>query len=91
MERQPQSFKKSGRAHLLLGIVLMFLGLLLIADMANIFPDLHLRNIIFTWQALLIFLGVVFLSNKENKGTGLGLSMVYNIVNQHKGRLLLLQ
>ena len=24
MERQPQNFKRSGRAHLLLGIVLMF-------------------------------------------------------------------
>ncbi len=71
MERQPQNFRKSGRAHLLLGIILMFLGLLLIADIANIFPDLHMRDYIFTWQALLIFLGVIFVSNKDSKGTGL--------------------
>lgn len=69
MERQTQNFKRSGRAHLLLGIVLMFLGLFLIADMADIVPW-RLRDFIFTWQALLIFLGLVFLSNKENKGTG---------------------
>lgn len=70
MERQPQNFKKSGRAHLLLGIVLMFLGLFLIADLADIVPW-RMRDFLFTWQALLIFLGLVFLSNKDNKGTGL--------------------
>lgn len=69
MEREPQEFKKSGRAHLLLGIVLMFLGLFLIADLADIIPW-RMRDFIFTWQALLIFLGLIFLSNKENKGTG---------------------
>lgn len=70
MERQPQNFKRSGRAHLLLGIVLMFLGLFLIADLADIIPW-RMRDFLFTWQALLIFLGLVFLSNKDNKGTGL--------------------
>jgi len=47
----------------------MFLGLFLIADMADIVPW-RMRDYIFTWQALLIFLGLIFLSNKENKGTG---------------------
>lgn len=70
MEREPQKFRKSGRAHLLLGIVLMFLGLFLIADLADIVPW-RLKDFIFTWQALLIFLGLIFLSNKENKGTGI--------------------
>ncbi len=69
MERQQQSFKKSGRAHLLLGIVLMFLGLFLIADLADIVPW-RMRDFLFTWQALLIFLGLIFLSNRDNKGTG---------------------
>ena len=63
-------FRRSGRAHLLLGIVLMFLGLFLIADLADIVPW-RLRDFIFTWQALLIFLGLIFLSNRENKGTGI--------------------
>jgi predicted membrane protein len=70
MEKQPQQFKRSGRAHLLLGIVLMFLGMFLIADMADIVPW-RMKDFIFTWQALLIFLGLIFLSNKENKGTGI--------------------
>jgi predicted membrane protein len=70
MERQSQNFKKSGRAHLLLGIVLMFLGLFLIADLADIIPW-RLRDFLFTWQALLIFLGLIFLNNKDSKGTGL--------------------
>jgi len=48
----------------------MFLGLFLIADLADIVPW-RLRDFIFTWQALLIFLGLIFLSNKENKGTGI--------------------
>ena len=61
--------RRNSRAHLLLGIVLMFLGLFLIADLADIVPW-RLRDFIFTWQALLIFLGLIFLSNKENKGTG---------------------
>ncbi len=47
----------------------MILGLFLIADMADIVPW-RLRDFLFTWQALLIFLGIIFISNKENKGTG---------------------
>ena len=69
MEREPHNFKRSGRAHLLLGIVLMFLGLFLIAEMADIIPW-RMRDFIFTWQALLILLGIIFISNKESKGTG---------------------
>ena len=69
------SFKRSGRAHMLLGIVLMFLGLFLIADMADIIPW-RLRDFLFTWQALLILLGLIFLSNKENKGTGIILIVI---------------
>lgn len=69
MEKQTQQFKRSGRAHLLLGIVLMFLGLFLIADLADIVPW-RMRDFLFTWQALLILLGIIFLSGKESKGTG---------------------
>ena len=75
MEREPREYKKSGRAHLLLGIVLMFLGLFLISDLADIVPW-RMRDFLFTWQALLIFLGLIFLSNKENKGTGVVLIVV---------------
>jgi predicted membrane protein len=71
----PNQPRRTGRAHLLLGIVLMFLGLFLIADLADIVPW-RLRDFIFTWQALLIFLGLIFLSNKENKGTGIILIVI---------------
>jgi predicted membrane protein len=74
-ERPAGQFRRSGRAHLLLGIVLMFLGLFLIADLADIIPW-RLRDFIFTWQALLIFLGLIFLSNKDNKGTGVVLIVI---------------
>ncbi len=70
MEKEQPQFRKSGRAHLLLGIVLMFLGLFLIADMADIIPW-SFREYIFTWEALLIGLGIIILLNKENKGTGI--------------------
>lgn len=74
-EGPPHSTRRTGKAHLLLGVVLMFLGLFLIADLADIVPW-RLRDFIFTWQALLIFLGLVFLSNKENKGTGVILIVI---------------
>ena len=47
----------------------MFLGLFLIADLADIVPW-RMRDFLFTWQALLIFLGIIFISSKESKGTG---------------------
>lgn len=72
MEIEEKKFKKSGRAHLALGIILMFLGFFLIADITNLFDfRWRLRDFVFTWQALLIFLGVIFLSNRENRGVGL--------------------
>ncbi len=70
MEIQSPQHKRSGRAHLILGVILMFLGLFLIAEMADIVPW-RVKDFIFTWQVLLIILGLVFMSNKENKGTGI--------------------
>ncbi|MEN8158051.1 MAG: DUF5668 domain-containing protein [Bacteroidota bacterium] len=70
MEKQEPHFRRSGRAHLLLGIVLMFLGLFLIADLADIIPW-SFREYIFTWEALLIGLGIVVLSNREDKSLGI--------------------
>lgn len=74
---RPPQFRRSGRAHLLIGIVLMFLGLFLIAELSDVIPhNWHIRNFLFTWQALLILLGLIFLSNKENKGTGIILIVI---------------
>lgn len=71
MEHEQKKFGASGRAHLLLGIVLMLLGVFLIADMVNPFEwGWRLRDYLFTWQALLIFLGVIFISGREGKPAG---------------------
>ena len=69
MERQDKEFKRTGRAHLLLGIILMIAGVLIIGDMVDAFPW-RLRDFLFTWQALLIILGVIFVSGRESKPTG---------------------
>ncbi|MBN1131806.1 MAG: hypothetical protein JXR52_02130 [Bacteroidales bacterium] len=69
MEREDRTFRKTGRAHLLLGIILMVVGLFIIADMTDMFPW-RLRDFLFTWQALLILLGVIFISGRESKPTG---------------------
>ena len=77
MEQEQKKFGRSGRAHLLLGIVLMVLGLFLIADMINPFEwGWRLRDYLFTWQALLIFLGVIFISGREGKPAGFSLIAV---------------
>ena len=77
MERENEKFKKSGRAHLILGIVFMFLGLFLIADITGVLDfRWRIRDFIFTWQALLILMGVIFISNKENRGVGIVLIAV---------------
>ncbi len=62
-----ESKRHSGR--LILGIVLIFLGLAFIGRNVGIFP-FPLRSILFSWQMILIVLGIIFLSSTDNKGTG---------------------
>jgi len=69
MERQQKDFRRSGRAQLLIGILLMLLGVFIIADMVDAIPW-RMRDFLFTWQALLIILGVIFISGRESKPTG---------------------
>jgi predicted membrane protein len=64
--QSPRSTKnKSG----LFGLVLILVGLVLIADQFDIF-SYKVRDILFTWQSILIVIGLVFLTKKENKVTG---------------------
>ena len=68
MHRISESTDKPGRK-LALGLILVFIGLAFLADQAG-FITYDLRRVLFTWQAFLILLGVVFVSNKEKRATG---------------------
>jgi len=53
----------------ILGLILIFAGLLLIAVNLHWVPW-NFRGIIFSWQALLILIGLFFLISRENRVTG---------------------
>ncbi len=58
-----------GRSRAVLGVILLVVGCLLIANQLDIIP-FALRNYIFTWQAILIFIGVIMLTRRENAISG---------------------
>lgn len=74
-DRGPGGFKRNTRAQLFIGVVLMFFGLFLIADMADIIPW-RLRDYLFTWQTLLIVLGLIMISGRDSRGTGFILLLI---------------
>ncbi|MFW5821260.1 MAG: LiaF transmembrane domain-containing protein [Bacteroidota bacterium] len=61
--RRPKS------ATAIFGLILVFLGLALIGKQFNLIPW-EIRNVIFTWQAFLILLGVIFITTRDNKVSG---------------------
>ena len=61
--------KNQGRSRAIFGIVLLLLGLVLIANQFDIIPY-QIRDVIFTWQSILILIGVVMLSRKEKNFAG---------------------
>jgi hypothetical protein len=61
--------KNQGRSRAVIGIILLFIGVALIANQFNIIP-FQIRDLLFTWQSILIIVGVVMLSRKENNFTG---------------------
>jgi predicted membrane protein len=69
MERENRKFARNSRAHLLLGIILVLLGVAVMAEIFDAVPW-RMRNIIFSWQMILIVLGVIFISGNDNKSTG---------------------
>ncbi len=52
-----------------LGVILVIVGFILIATNFNMFP-FGLRHIVFSWQALLILIGLFFLLSREANVTG---------------------
>ena len=53
----------------ILGLILVIVGFALIAANFNLFPG-GWRHIVFSWQALLILLGLFFLLSREANATG---------------------
>lgn len=69
MEKYQKSPRKNTAAHLVLGVVLILIGIAVITDLMNI-GNWNFRHIVFSWQMLLIVLGVVFISSRDSKPTG---------------------
>lgn len=51
------------------GILLIFAGALLLLDTSNLLP-FNLKYYLISWKTLLIFIGLITLSNRENRTTG---------------------
>jgi predicted membrane protein len=69
MEEQRNSYKRNTTAHLLLGIILVLLGIAVIAEIVDAVPW-RMSDIIFSWQMILIVIGIIFISGRESKSTG---------------------
>jgi predicted membrane protein len=61
--------KNQGKSRAIIGIVLLLIGASLIANQFNIIP-FQIRDVLFTWQSIIILVGIVMLSRKENNFTG---------------------
>jgi predicted membrane protein len=53
----------------IIGLILVFGGLLVLSDRLGFIP-FRFSNLLFTWQAILIILGIIFLSKREGRLTG---------------------
>lgn len=62
-----ESNRNLGRA--IIGIVLILIGVAFIGRTLGFFPH-RIMHYIFTWEMILIVLGIVFISTRENKTTG---------------------
>ncbi|MGC9343111.1 MAG: LiaF transmembrane domain-containing protein [Bacteroidales bacterium] len=65
-EYETQKRKSSAGAF---GLILVIVGAALIANQFDIIPG-NIRNVLFTWQAFLILLGVVFITARDSRVTG---------------------
>jgi predicted membrane protein len=71
MERVDSKTQKTGKSGVtVIGAVLVVAGLLMIGDQLELFP-FRLRSIIFSWQTILIVLGLILVTNREARLTGI--------------------
>lgn len=68
-ENRHMNHRKNTTAHLLLGIFFVILGLGVLAEIVDA-VDWNMSRIIFSWQMILIILGIVFISKRENRSAG---------------------
>jgi predicted membrane protein len=69
MERIDDNENKSNGSRNILGVILILAGLLLISDFLGIFT-FRFRSIIFSWQMILIVIGIILISRREGKLAG---------------------
>lgn len=69
MENKTTGHRPGKKGHLILGIALVLFGIAIITDLLNI-GSWNFRNIVFSWQMLLIVLGIIFVSSSDSKPTG---------------------
>lgn len=70
METQNDKPPQRGSSHrLYLGVIAVFIGMILIASNFGIIPY-HWKHILFSWEMILIIIGVVMLAKNDGKPTG---------------------
>lgn len=62
-----ESNKNLGRA--IIGIVLILIGIAFIGRTFDFFPR-NIMHLIFSWELILIVIGIIFIATRENKTTG---------------------
>ena len=70
MERVYEQTPRTNNKRLAIGLVLIAIAGLLFADNFDILPW-NWENYIFTWQSLLIVIGIISLAKNESKTTGI--------------------
>lgn len=66
---------KTSNSRIVLGVILIFFGFIMLGKEFHFIPY-EIRHFIFSWQVILIALGLVFLFSRNNKSLGIVLLMV---------------
>jgi len=70
--------KRHADKRLWFGVGAILLGLLLLANNFGVL-DYEIKRYLFRWEVILIFLGIVFISGKDNKSTGIILLVIGSV------------
>jgi len=79
LETLNQKPQHSYGSRIMVGLVFLTVGLLLFAQRLDIIPFNYWSNYIFTWQGLLIGIGLILMTNRNSRITGLILIAVGGI------------
>ena len=70
MERVNEQMPKTNNKRIVIGLVLIAIAGLLFADNFDILPW-NWEHYVFTWQSVLIIIGIILLAKNESKTTGI--------------------